>query len=69
MREAGEGAGNNGPSHGERQHGIDNKHDEQEEGHLETGNRKKLIGIGPNLSKINQSAFFLLTAFRKSIRQ
>ena len=37
MREAGDGAGDNGRSHGEGQHGVDNKHDEQEEGHLETG--------------------------------
>ncbi len=37
VREAGDGAGDNGPSHGEGQHGVDNKHNEQEEGHLETG--------------------------------
>lgn len=34
--QAGDGAGKNGPSHGEGQHGVDHKHDEQEEGHLET---------------------------------
>lgn len=39
MRQAGDGAGNNGPSHGERQHGVDNKHDEEEERHL--GNRRE----------------------------
>lgn len=37
MREAGQTAGNNGPFHGEGQHGVDHKHDEQEEGHLQTG--------------------------------
>lgn len=54
MREAGDGAGNNGPSHGEGQHGVDDKHDEQEKGHLETGSREMLIGKGAHLSKINQ---------------
>lgn len=44
VREAGDGAGDNGSSHGEGQHGVDNEHDEQEEGHLETGNREILIG-------------------------
>lgn len=40
MRGAGDGAGDYGSSHGEGQHGVDNKHDKQEEGHLDTGNRK-----------------------------
>lgn len=39
--QAGDGAGKNGPSHGEGQHGVDHKHDEQEEGHLETGQKKE----------------------------
>lgn len=43
VRQAGDGAGNNGPSHGEGQHGVDNKHDEQKEGHLETGRCEKVI--------------------------
>lgn len=37
MRDAGDGAGDDGSSHGEWQHGVDDKHDEQEEGHLERG--------------------------------
>lgn len=36
MRQAGDGAGKDGSSHGERQHGVDHKHDEEEEGHLRT---------------------------------
>lgn len=32
---AGDGAGDDGSSHGEGQHGVDNKHDKQEERHLE----------------------------------
>lgn len=44
VREAGDGAGDNGPSHGEGQHGVDDKDDEQEEGHLETGDRKMCTG-------------------------
>lgn len=46
MRHAGDGAGKNGPSHGEGQHGVDHKHDEQEEGYLETGKKKgKLVQL------------------------
>lgn len=40
VREAGDGAGDNCPSHGEGQHGVHNKHNEKEEGHLETANRE-----------------------------
>jgi len=38
--EAGYATGDNGPFHGEGQHGVDNKHDEQEEGHLEKRKQK-----------------------------
>lgn len=37
MREARDEAGEYGPSHGEGKHGVDNKNNKQEEGHLETG--------------------------------
>lgn len=50
MRHAGDGAGDNGPSHGEGQHGVDNKHNKQEERHLETGRRTS--GVGENKLKL-----------------
>lgn len=49
MRQAGDGAGKDGPSHGERQHGVDHKHDEQEEGHLQT--RRK--GVNAHVSTLS----------------
>ena len=54
MRRAGDGAGDYGSSHGEGQHGVNNKYDEQEEGHLDTGNRKMLFDEGADFSKRNQ---------------
>lgn len=59
VREAGDGAGDNGRSHGEGQHGVDNKHDEEEEGHLGAGNRETLISKGADLSQRYQTVAFL----------
>lgn len=42
MRRAGENAGDDGVPHGERQHGVHHKDDEQEEGHLPRMNRKNI---------------------------
>lgn len=36
VRRAGDGTGDDGSSHGEGQHGVDDKHDEEEERHLQT---------------------------------
>ena len=40
---AGEDAGHDRPAHGEREHGVHHKHDEQEEGHLHTGTAQFFI--------------------------
>lgn len=60
--QAGDGAGKNGPSHGEGQHGVDHKHDEQEEGHLEMGQKnktKRKMSATESLQKFIFYAFFL----------
>lgn len=54
MRGAGDSTGDDGSSHGEGQHGVDNKHDKQEEGHLDTGNRKMQFDKGVDFSERNQ---------------
>lgn len=55
VREAGDGAGDNGPSHGEGQHGVDHEDDEQEEGHLGNGRQKDVSRLKrTHLSKTSQ---------------
>lgn len=63
VRQAGDGAGDNGPSHGEGQHGVDNEHDEQEEGHLETRRGERLDSVESSLTCFSDIFFPSFVAF------
>lgn len=62
MREAGDGAGDDGPVHGEGQHGVDDKHDEEEEGDLEKGNAESRSTQWNRFNPFNPFSAFSINA-------